>query len=73
MKRAVLILTLALAACASPPPVVTKAVCPPVQKWSRADQLDLANALAPIPESSLIWRMQGEWQTLRDELKACAN
>lgn len=82
-RLSALCLALMLAACAStpapapasppqtalPPPV--KQVCIPVTPWTMQQQADLANALAPIPETSPIVRLLLDWEKMRDEAKAC--
>ena len=65
---------LVLAGCAAAPasaPVV-QTVCPPFRAWSDADLKALGNALAPIPEDSVIMRMARDWRRYYGDAKACA-
>jgi hypothetical protein len=57
----------ATAAAAAPKPV-----CPPFRAWSDADLKALGEALAPIPEVSIVMRMALDWRRYYGDAKACA-
>lgn len=57
----------ATAAAAAPKPV-----CPPFHAWSAADLKALGEALAPIPENSIVMRMALDWRRYYGDAKACA-
>jgi hypothetical protein len=55
-----------------PPPVVAvKQVCPAVKTWQPAELGMLATSMAAVPMASPIWIMEMEWQSLRDQARAC--
>jgi hypothetical protein len=58
-------------ACASPPPVVSKAVCPPIIAYSAAEERQAAQELATLPAGSEIGKMLGQYHDERDMLRAC--
>jgi hypothetical protein len=77
--RAVLVCAgLALAGCGSlsapdrAPPQAAARICPAFRAWSEADLKALAQALAPIPEDSVIMRMALDWRRYYGDAKACA-
>lgn len=64
---------LLLSACASQVPQTAVTVaCPPVQDWSPQDLATLQGELAAMPFGSKIWRMELDWQRMRDASRACA-
>lgn len=69
MTRAALILCLFLGGCVTP--IASPAVCPPVTPWSPQEQQNLALALQPFPGDSPLWMLEKDWQTMRDDLRAC--
>jgi hypothetical protein len=72
MRVLALAAVLWVAACASaPPPIDIRVECPPLRTWTKAEQIALAAALSAIPEGSVIWVMQREWQATRDAIRAC--
>jgi hypothetical protein len=74
MKKLLLTAVFALAGCATTPPTNSVVVrCGINSAWSAAEQLDLADALDPIPVASPIWHLEMDWQAMRDANKACAN
>jgi len=75
----VLFAALSLAGCSSAPQIpsapkpVVQLVCPPLRAWSGADLKSLADALAPVPENSIIMRMALDWRRYYGDAKACDN
>ena len=63
--------TILLAACARVGSEVQMA-CPPVVEYSRADQGQLANELASLPEGALIVDWLADYAVLREQVRACA-
>jgi hypothetical protein len=79
MKMRVILLgaALALAGCSSAPAIAPKPqvqlVCPPFRAWSGADMKALADALAPVPDNSIIMRMALDWRRYYGDAKACGS
>lgn len=72
MKRFALIVCLCLAGCATaPPPLDVQVKCPPLRTWSQAEQTALADAMAKIPQDSILWQLEIDWQAERDAIRAC--
>jgi hypothetical protein len=72
MRRLILLpLLLGLAGCPGVAPIDIQTACPPLRAWSAADQKALADALAPIPESSPLWALEKDWGQMRDAIRAC--
>lgn len=71
MKRLV-ILAAFLAGCSTTPPAIDVTVaCPPLTTWTVGDQAALAATLAPVPGDSVLWRLERDWQSTRDAIRAC--
>lgn len=64
MTRA-LLLCLALAACATPPPA-----CPPVIPYTAAEQDRAADELHALPPDAELRRMMGDYLLTRDRIRA---
>lgn len=47
------------------------APCPPVVKYTAADQARAANEVEALQESTAIVRMLGDYAVLRDQARAC--
>lgn len=72
--KTILLLAIAclVAGCATAPPTNSVIVkCPSKSKWSDADKIELAKALGPIPATSIIIRLELDWQAMRDADDAC--
>jgi hypothetical protein len=75
----VLCAVLSLAGCSSAPQApsapkpVAQIVCPPLRAWSGADLKALAEALAPVPDNSIIMRMALDWRRYYGDAKACGS
>ncbi len=81
MRRAAfaILACVALAGCAgddkpaagpvAAPPVVR---CGTVTPFSKEQQEALAEALMALPADSPVWQMERDWETMRDEARACA-
>jgi hypothetical protein len=71
----VLCAALALGGCssapASAPKPATQLVCAPFRAWSGADLKALADALAPVPENSIVMRMALDWRRYYGDAKSC--
>ena len=78
-RAIVLCAALSLAGCSSTPQVpsapttVVRTVCPPLRAWSGADMKALAEALAPVPDNSIIMRMALDWRRYYGDAKACGS
>ena len=55
----------------SPPPADVRVECPPIRTWTPAEQTALAAALSAIPEGSVVWVLERDWQSMRDAARAC--
>lgn len=76
MKRALVLLTLSLTcltACAAGPSSRPDLVslCPEPVAYGRGFQMQLADELERIPNSTAIWRAMLDYGQLRDVLRAC--
>lgn len=71
MRRWTILAALVLASCASPPPADVRVECPPIRTWTPAEQAALAAALSAIPEGSVVWVLERDWQSMRDAARAC--
>jgi hypothetical protein len=60
-----------LYACSSPPPVVSKAVCPPIIGYTEAEQHQAAAEMRYLPPGSEIETMLEDYHTERQMLRAC--
>lgn len=57
----------------SPTPIVQTAVqCIPIRTWTKAEQKQLAATLKPVAESSVLWKLEMDWQRMRDAARACS-
>lgn len=74
MRLAALFCLLMLTACAAaPPPIDVRVECPPMRAWTGTEQEALGAALAPIPQESMLWVLERDWQATRDAIRACRN
>ncbi len=65
-----LIATLWLSACATVASEA-KSLCPPVVKYTTADQVSAANEVGELPIGAMIIRMLVDYAVLRDQARAC--
>lgn len=65
-----MIVTLWLTGCATGGSE-TSAPCPPVVKYTAADQTRAADEVAALPEGAVIVRMLSDYGVLRDQARAC--
>lgn len=79
MNARAIVLCVVLAGCSSVPAIPsapkpqTQLVCPPLRAWSGADMKALADALAPIPDNSIIMRMALDWRRYYGDAKSCGS
>lgn len=73
MRSVPILAALLLTCCATPSPIDVRVECPPLRTWAAADLSALADAMAPLSESSPIWIMEKDWQRDRDAIRACIN
>jgi hypothetical protein len=65
-------LVLILPSCSSPPPVVSKAVCPPIIEYTGAQEHQAGTELVRyLPPNSEIEKMLSDYRAERDMLRAC--
>ena len=67
-----LIAMLLLTACATGGSDRSVPVCPPVVKYSTADQARAADEVDALPEGAVIVRMLSDYAVLRDQAQACS-
>ena len=68
--RAVLLLSLLLAACVDDP--VTPRACPAVTSWSAANETQLRKEYDALPQDALMRKAFGDYLAMRDAARACA-
>ena len=75
MKRlAPLAIALFLGGCAwdaAPTPIPAPTQCVPKRAWTGAEMTALAGALAPLPDTSILFVLEADWQRMRDDPHAC--
>ena len=47
------------------------ATCPPVVKYTAADQARAADEVEALPEGAVVVRMLSDYAVLRDQVRAC--
>jgi len=72
---ATLAAALLLGGCAgdAPPdtaPITTQR-CVPKRTWTPDEMIALANALTPIPDTSILFVLEADWQRMRDDPHTC--
>jgi len=63
---------LCLSACGAVISDPSHIACPPVIEYSRAEQMQLADELAALPEHARILDWMADYAVLRDQARACA-
>ena len=64
--------TLFLTACAGGSFNTAPSACPPVVKYTQAEQTRVAEEVAALPEGALIMGWLADYTVLRDQARACA-
>ena len=68
---ALVIVTILLSACAKAGFDTASSACPPVVEYSQAEQAQVADEMAALPEGAVIVGWFADYAVLREQVRAC--